>query len=251
MTVVRLAYSPRNIGTLIDHAAEGPVNLLVSYDVIDQFLKRKDELNIGSWVLDSGAFAVWNSGRTIDNKDFIACAKEMAGEAEEVYGLDVIGSFIATAKNLEEAWADGVPAIPTFHRHDDWKWLDWCCRKSPTGKIAIGGLAGKGRTGYKEWLQKVFALCWPRPIHAFAYASWEAVKTYPFHSSDSSSWFTGGARFGTYSGYTGRPTYIGARLIEDFWGEVLEYQRRERYAKAVWRKQLIEVQEVLDRHAES
>lgn len=232
--IVYLAYGAGAHETLTRHVGDEPVDLLVAYPTLKEFLKRRSQYNVRQWVLDSGAFSVFNSGKTIAVEDYIAVAKDV--DAKEVFGLDVIGNSDGTKRNLETMWAAGVPAIPTYHIGEDESALTWCAANSD--KIALGGIA---RTGVNriEWLSQVFARVWPKRIHGFGCASEKVIMALPFESVDASSWVYAPAAMGHYAGYTGRQMHLRSKpAIKDYWIEVLEHQRRANLAAFRWRREL-------------
>src|SRR5690606_36865558 len=104
-----------------------------------------------------------NSGVHIDLDDYIAACKDV--DAAEVFGLDVIGSWQGTQRNLEKMWNAGVAAIPTWHAGEPWEHLMWCAANAD--KIAISGTGfkkGKGGWGPHRWLKEALARVWPKKI---------------------------------------------------------------------------------------
>lgn len=158
MTTVYLAWSPTANDTLAKHVQDEPVDLLVSYVVLKDFQKHRSRFNIRRWVMDSGAFSVANSGKTIALTDYIAASKDV--DAFEVFALDVIGDPRASQRNYCKTWSAGAPGIPTFHRGSDFRYLDQMMR---CDKIAIGGLvraSGKKtvcRTGLRAGMAEASA----------------------------------------------------------------------------------------------
>ena len=83
--------------------------------------------------MDSGAYSVHNRGEVIDVNDFISACKSV--DADEIFGLDVIGDYKATQLNLKKQWDAGVKAIPTWHAGEPWSHLEWCAENAD--KIAV------------------------------------------------------------------------------------------------------------------
>lgn len=234
MTTCYLGYSPTASHTLIKHAKDEPVNLLVAFPDLKKFEADRSKFNINRWVLDSGAFSVWNSGKTIDLGEYIETCKRV--DAAEVFGLDVIGEPHGTRDNLERMWSEGVQAIPTHHYGAPWEQLEWAAANAP--KIALGGMAKRRGGKVNKWVLQCFARVWPKPIHAFGWARWEAFKLAPFHSCDAVSWCLSPSKFGNWAGYTGRQMPVRARGVKDMWIEIEEHQKRERWAQFRWRREL-------------
>lgn len=233
MTTVFLAYHGSAHHTLVKHAGDGPVSLLVAYPELEGFLKRRHEYNISKWVMDSGAFTVFNTGGTIDVKDYAQACLDMRGDAAEIFGLDVIGDHVGTRKNNEYLWSLGIEAIPAFHMGEPWAALDAMLDRS---KIALGGIARKG-AGRDRWIKQCFTRIWPKRVHGFGLTSKQFLGLVPFHSVDSASW-TFGPAFGVWSGFTGNYAKFSIRGYKDFWVEVEEYRKREAWAKWRWSEEM-------------
>jgi hypothetical protein len=226
MTRIYLAWNQKGHETLARHADEGPVDVLIAYPFLHQFSRLRKHYNLGSVALDSGAFSAWNSGTKIDLADYTAAAKDF--QCDEVFGLDVVWNPEATQRNLEAMWEAGVDAIPCFHGGSPWRWLDWAAQRP---KIAVSSRLPKKR----EWLLQVFARVHPKRVHGFALAGRTMLSTVPFDSVDACSWEFGPAARGSWAGYRGdRPLRLAARGIDDFWVEVENVRRRQRWAAARW-----------------
>lgn len=245
MTTVYLAYSATADDTLDRHAVDGAVDLLVAYPELDNFLRKRERWNIRQWVLDSGAFSVFNAGKSIDVDEYIEACRSVEGDALEIFGLDVIGDHIGTRRNNERMWEAGIDAIPTFHIGEPWEALEAMMHRP---KVALGGVA-RGAKGRNDWLLQCVARAWPKRIHGFGLAGRNFINLLPFHSVDASSWAFAPARCGNWAGYTGKQVHLhgtarvkGNKLSNDFWIEVLEHQRRARWAAWRWRKQLAELE---------
>ena len=240
MSKVYLAWSSAGVATLIKHNRDRAINLLVSYAVWDQYSKTADQLNIQNLILDSGAFSVFNSGKTIDIDQFIRVAKE--SHAKEVFSLDEIGNYKKSQANTMKIWAAGIPAIPVYHAGEPLSYLDWCCKYTPCQKIALA-CRSKDKKG---WLTQQFQHVWknygPMKIHGLAMAGNELLELLPFDSVDASSAFTAAARFGQFAGYTGRQVHLKSKMRKgvdlDLWVEIVEHQKREDKSEFRWRSQL-------------
>lgn len=175
-------------------------------------------------LIDSGAFTAFKQGTPIVLADYIAYAKEMQAKAYceiEFIGLDVITPTGSPEEVLEqncqqgydnwkEMCAAGVPCIPTFHRGDDFKWLDIFARELPAGsRFCIAPKVDGTRKDVKmRWLNHVFQRLeelngelnaaqgtthklWERwLIHGLGISSQEIMEAYPWYSVDSTGWLS-------------------------------------------------------------
>ena len=91
-------------------------------------------------MLDSGAFSVWNMGKTIDIYKYIEFIKE--NDIEIYFNLDVIGDVEGTKKNQKIMEDNGLNPIPVFHYGEPFEYLDWLVEQGYT-YIGIGGTVGK------------------------------------------------------------------------------------------------------------
>lgn len=243
MAKVYLAWSSAGVATLQKHSTDRAVNLLVSYAIWDQYLKTAQDLNVQNLIMDSGAFSVFNSGKTIDITQFIRTAK--ASGAKEVFALDDILDYRKSQHNTARIWAAGVPAIPVYHAGEPRTYLDWCCKYTPCAKIALA--CKSKRQG--EWLKAQFKYIWdtygPMKIHGLAMSSTKLLNLVPFDSVDASSWATAPGRFGQYAGFTGKQMHLKSKMRSgvdsDLWVEVVEHQRREDYSEFIWRHELVKM----------
>jgi hypothetical protein len=181
------------------------------------------------WVLDSGAFTAHANGKPIELQRYIDfCHQQLASATppREVYALDVIGDHVASARNAEEMWRQGVKAIPTFHIGEPEQALLDMAKRYP--KIALGGVAGMG-TRALPFLKQCFARVWPKRMHLFGIHSEDVLFQLPFESADSSNWqmtfaFGSWKKYGKLSGVRSKDAYIRPE-VEYY----LELERRLRH----------------------
>lgn len=210
--------------------------LLVSYFYLENFLKFQSEYCYRDWALDSGAFSAFNSGKTIDLRQYIEKCQELLSKDKtlsEVFSLDVIGDEKGSIKNCEAMWKAGVPAIPTYHFGEPIAALDYLAKSYP--KIALGGVARK-KIGFKlQFARACFARVWPKKIHGFGYGSEQYVKALPFHSTDATSWELRPCGFGSWAAF-GKMSVRGSN--QNLRAEVEFYLKLERYAQSYWAKEM-------------
>jgi len=241
MTILYFAYGSPCHETLARHFDDDPVDVLVAYPELRGYMKRAHQYNVRNLCLDSGAFSVWQSGKTITNDEFIRAALD--APVDEVFGLDVINDWQGTQRNLEEAWSRGLNAIPTFHSTDPPEALDWCIENTPCHKIAISGFK-KSRSKQVKFVQAIMARTWSRRlrVHAFGMFKNEVLAAGPLHSVDASTWVFAPRATGCWAGYNGIQQHVGSRGYHDHWIEVEEYVKRAKWAAHVWRKELAEIE---------
>lgn len=232
VTSIRLAYGrscrARHIGP-----GAAPA-LLVAYPYLGAFTSERHRYALRNWALDSGAYSAANSGVVIDRDAYHATVKELLATDPtlvEVFALDVIGDWRASLANAEAAWAEGIPAIPTYHMGEPTDALVAMAKEFP--KVALGGSVGaRNRIA---WAQQCMARVWPKPVHGLGFGSPDAVLAVPFHSVDASSWEQGPTAFGRWRRY-GNLSVRGGR--QNLRGEVDEFLAIEAKARMKWRREM-------------
>jgi len=216
--------------------ASSAPSLLVSYFYLQNWLSKRHLYVIRDWVLDSGAFSARQQNISISLTDYIETCKRLIDTEDaltEIYALDVIGDWKATKHNTEAMWKAGIPAIPTFHRHEPWDALKGYAADYP--KIAVGGMADLRATAKREYAEQCFARIWPKPIHGFGMATRELIMLLPWHSSDATSWELGPAGFGNWKTFG----YLNVRgSKQNLRVEVEYFLKLETEARHRWRKQM-------------
>jgi hypothetical protein len=241
---IRLAHVPgaqgdnnlrgqRGVSRLPDASAPA---LLVSFFYLEPFLKARKDYVYRDWALDSGAFSAMNSGATIDLDAYIEKSRELLAEdpkLSEVFALDVIGDWRASAKNAERMWAAGIPVIPTFHNGSPWDVLVGLARDYP--KVALGGVALHRASAKDAFAGECFARVWPKRIHGFGYGADRYLHRFPFHSVDATNWEVGACKFGNWRAF-GKMSVRGS--AQNLRVEVEHYLKTERLARSRWAKEM-------------
>lgn len=176
--------------------------LLISYAYLGPFAEERHRYIYRNWSLDSGAFTAHSTGVAVDHQQYLDTCKRLLRTdptLEEVFALDVIGDHDATLRNVEEAWRQGVPAIPTYHVGEPESYLLHLKRHYP--KIALGGAVGYRRKA--EWAELCFKRVWPHKVHGLGFSDPDCVMRLPWHSVDASSWEVGPCKFGRWRAYGG------------------------------------------------
>lgn len=160
-----------------------------------------------AFLLDSGAFSVWRSGRHIDLKEYIAYAKDFIarnhGLIDHIYivNLDAIPGEQGTKptkKDVEEAarqgWDNmiqmektGLTPLHIFHQGERFEWLERIA-----GRHQYIGISPNNDASLKSkfnWMKKVFSMVRARNMtHGFAVTARKLMQSFPWYSVDSTSW---------------------------------------------------------------
>lgn len=217
---------------------ESAPGLLVSYYYSDKFLSNQSEFMYRDWVLDSGAFSAYNSGKEINLDSYIECCKNLIRcdpTLKEIYALDVIGDWKKTIENTEKMWGEGVEAIPCYHLSDDnWDILKHLAKNYP--KIAIGGVAELRGREKDRFIEQCFARIWPKKVHGFGCGKRETILKYPFHSTDATTWQYRVCKFGEWYSFGGVVSVRGSS--QNLRPEIEYYLQIEREARDRWKKEM-------------
>lgn len=221
----------------------------MSYVYLASFLRARSPeattpILYEDWVLDSGAFSAWASGRAIDLNDYIVMCKDLIARdpsLTEVFSLDVIGDWKASLVNADLMWKAGVPAIPTFHINEPDHVLKSMAAQFP--KIALGGVA-KVRTQLRlRWAEQCFARVWPKKVHGFGFGDERSPMCLPFHSVDATSWAQQPQRFGLYKMWgDGIPVRGSAKI--NIRSNVDHYIDLEQAVSKRWRRELDQLEKI-------
>lgn len=190
--------------TMLSHGGTG--NVLFSYitnpraDGAINNLRRYNEYNI---IIDSGAFSVWNSGKSIDKAALLDYYQKLQAFRNDIYfvNLDVIPGERGRKPTPEEAtaaceagWQNylefkkaGINVLPVFHEDDNWDYLEKM--KNETDYICISPANDSTRQQRMIWLDRVYAnLKADYKTHGLAATAEKLLERYPFYSVDSVNW---------------------------------------------------------------
>jgi len=172
-------------------------NVLVSYYALQKnensyIEKIKEFSKIFNIFLDSGAFSSFTKKEEINIDKYIEFVYKVKEYIKLYAGLDVIGDWETTKKNIEYMESKGLNPLPTFHFKSPKEELERMIEKY--NYIALGGLvplATKKRI-LKNWLDYCFTIIKNKTkVHGFGLFSSFALKRYPFYSIDTTSWNIG------------------------------------------------------------
>ena len=207
------------------------------------YITALDTFDCRNWMLDSGAYTVFKSGKTIDLDWYIGFALEQQNGPRppvEIVALDVIGDGPASLRNAESMAAAGVKnLVPVFHAGEDWQLLKAYCAEFPKVGIARGALGYHASKLALSWVERVFALCWPHRFHSFGWLSEKLLMRYPFETADSSSWEFGPTRYGQGWKLGGQATRLSWKgSCQNLACQVNYYLRLEALLRARWAKEM-------------
>lgn len=174
-------------------------NLLISYYYL-KFQKNMFELldlvkNHEIFMLDSGAFSAWNSGKPILLYDYIDFIKQCHSYFTHIICLDVIDNPILSEVNhlimLEELKDYGLTIIPVFHSGESFAVLDYMVEKGYK-YLGISPNNNWQEREKREWLTRVFNRYDFEKLgvktHGFGYQSTDGLEYFPLTTADSTSW---------------------------------------------------------------
>ena len=217
----------------------------------EDYLTKVGRVNL---LLDSGAFSVWTLGKYIELSDYITFCKAIMKRFEgklnsiAVVNLDMIpGEFgkRPTFEQVEESakigrknWIamhkEGIPTIPVFHQHEDFKWLE--LMKKETDYIGISPANDLNTQTRMVWLDNVYHdLKADYKTHSFGGIADQILKRYPLYSGDSSSWtnwarWGKGTKFHLQGNFTHDAKAVRHLMIRD----IAEYKKTEEFMTKLW-----------------
>lgn len=246
MTTIRLALGGPSSAIARALSARGHVHgdkpsLLVSTVYTGQFDRQRHAWDFREWVLDSGAFSVWKSGKTIDHGAFLdEAAKRLASDPQlvEVFALDVIGDPEASERNVEEAWRQGVPVTPCYHVGEPVELLRRYAATYPRIALSASSMMHAGNRKKAAFVAACATEVWPKVMHGFALTSLPIMSAAPMTTVDASSWQSAPMRFGNWKTRPGMR--MNGHANADLTDEVDYYLDRERAMRTLWRDRLVE-----------
>jgi hypothetical protein len=201
----------------------GQNNFLLSFfdKAAQQFARHFCKQPHHKMIIDSGAFSAWTKRKPLEVGDYIKFCKEIISIAKcpvLFISLDEIAGAKDESsrpdpeefeKACEKSWTNyeklrdaGIPAIPTFHQYDDFKWLYRMAGEADY--IAVSTRKdGSGQDFKTEWLEQVFAgIGFDKKVHGLGVCKSETMENFPFHSVDNTVWLN--ASKGIFRYFDGR-----------------------------------------------
>lgn len=217
----------------------------------DEYLTKVEGVNL---LLDSGAFSVWTLGKQIKLEDYIDFCKKVMKRYEgklnsiEVVNLDVIPGKPGTRPTLSEVEESakigrenyqamvkaGIPTLPVFHQHEDFKWLE--LMKQDTDYIGISPANDIDTKNRMVWMDNVYAnLKSDYKTHSFGGIADSILQRYPLFSGDSSSW-TNWGRWGKGTKFhlPGNFTHEAKAIKHLMKRDIAEYKKTEEFITRLW-----------------
>lgn len=153
--------------------------------------KVPDFFNNYELIMDSGAFTFFRKNKTMSVSDWLEFIAPIKDICTEIISLDVIGNAKSTLDNYLDI-SKQLKVVPTFHVGSDLDYFKKYC--SLTDRICIGGMVtlGSQTNSLFNYLKEIFTYLGntkdlPK-LHAFGIFNQKILETFPFYSTDSSTW---------------------------------------------------------------
>lgn len=149
-------------------------------------------------IIDSGAFSVWNSGKTINIEDYKNFCLTLPEDVPAI-NLDVIpqngnNQREHIKKCCEQSFQNYLylkkykwNILPVYHYKDEWEYFERY--KNETDHVALSADNDTALSIKDSFFLMVFReIKNTMKIHALGYTSLQGLKKFPFYSIDSISW---------------------------------------------------------------
>lgn len=174
-----------------------PLGVLESYA---NTKKPKPKEWADAYFMDSGAFSVWRSGKTVKLEDYIAFCKEYRSVFTVYAALDVIGDAEASFRNYVAMRDAGLDPMPAFHHGSPLKWVDEYAKL--TSHIGLGGIAMMTKRDRATFLRGIFQR-YPDPskvgFHGFGINDFDILQSFPWKTADATSIHIAARQGGIYA----------------------------------------------------
>lgn len=179
------------------------LNILVAYPYCtNRILEQLQRLPSDSFrfLLDSGAFTSWNSGKPIKLEDYCNFIITLPVKPWRYFVLDVIGNPSITRENYTKMRKLGFNPVPIYTPGENPLAIEEFYKTSDVvGFGGINGFRGTKRKGYINGLMKHVK---DRRAHWLGFIDLDYIKAYKPYMCDASSWESG-AQYGQISLYLG------------------------------------------------
>jgi hypothetical protein len=182
-----------------------PVSILTAYPYMTagmfaRLLAAGEEVR---WLLDSGAFTAWKSGKPIALDDYCRFLDCLPIQPFGYFMLDVIRDAEATLRNYETMLTRGFKPIPVITYGQSLDVLDEFYKHTPL--VAFGGISdprSRSATSSTLRIERVMRAAKGRPIHLLGYTVFDDLKRFRPYSCDSTTWVNG-QKYGEMIVYVG------------------------------------------------
>jgi hypothetical protein len=162
-----------------------PLNILVSFAYLRSYMPTHQYwARAESFMLDSGAYTAYTSGHDVDIDALIAEGQKQMWD--EVVGLDVIGEWQGSKRNMEYMLPRCPKAMPVFHIGDPWDLLAYYVKH--WNKVGLSCRFGEDVKTSMRFYEQCFARAWPKKFHSFGWIAEQPLMAFPFHTADASTW---------------------------------------------------------------
>lgn len=146
-------------------------------------------------LIDSGAFSVWNSGKTINIEDYISFCKKLP-ERWWFINLDIIPPNNASEEEIEQCCKKSFEnylylkqhlknVLPVYHHGEDIKWLHKYIEYTDYVGVGLNKVSEKKK---RAFFKEIFNITTDKiKVHAMGYSSFPGLTMFPFYSVDSIS----------------------------------------------------------------
>ena len=165
------------------------------------------------FMLDSGAFTAFNTGKPIKIQDYCNFIKNTPIKLDNYIALDVIQNAKETKKNYYKMLECGLRPMPVFTSGADIKDIDEYY--STSDYILVGGLVGVGKNSVIRRIAEIMEVIDGRKVHLLGFSQMKWVNKFRPYSIDSSSWLSG-IRYGQVNILTDNPLMLSAATRKDF-----------------------------------
>lgn len=140
--------------------------------------------NFSDILLDSGAFSVKNSGKTILIDEYIYYI--LTNNIKQYIVLDEIGNPVETMKNQKIMEENGTIPIPVFHMGSPIDYL--YCLVDKYSYICLGGMVKRKFKDKIIFLTNIFNKFPFTKFHGLGVTDTRIIANFPFYSVDSTTW---------------------------------------------------------------
>jgi len=164
------------------------LNILVAYPYLtaDALAMLRNAGNRVRWVLDSGAFTAWKTGKIIDLDEYCRCIESLPVAPWRYFVLDVVGDPQRTRENYETMLRRGLNPVPIFTRGEKRAALDEYYKTSDV--VGFGGLVGTKASSRLAYVHSTVKANKGRRVHLLGFTQMDHIKALRPYMCDSSSW---------------------------------------------------------------